>query len=281
MNTQVPLPIAYKPKRSRSLRKRAKNILRLNGVRMGMVLATILFMTLWIISIYLVENTWYAIDWLTVYAQSQPLYDFLDILLYIADGLIVFFICLPLLYGWIRYMYLAATGVVPPYSILFTAFSSARAYFRSLGIVLLFILQSSLPLLLFGGAITLTYLCYIQATIWGYLLCPLCAIVGIALLILGTVANAGASLVFILDINHPSLPVLRLFRRAHHLRRGTRFQVWLLGLSFLPHVILGIISLGLSLLFHAIPLQFITVQRALLSITGESLPVGETVSSDR
>ncbi len=281
MKPYVPTPVPYQAKRPRSLRKRAADILRQPGVRMSMVLATVLFLTVWISSIYLIENTWYAVDWLAVYAKSPALYTLLDILLYVADGLIVFFLCLPLLYGYIRYIYLAATGAVPPYSVMFCAFTSARAYVRTLGLTLLFLFQSAIPFALFAASIALAYVCFTQATLLGYLLSVPCVIVGTALLILGTIANAGASLIFILDINYPDTSVFRLYRRAHALRKGKRAEIWLLELSFLPHLIPGALSLGLSLLFHAIPLQFITVQRALLSITGEWLPVVRVVPSDR
>lgn len=281
MSNLVPAPRAYQAKRPRSLRKRAADILRQPGVRMGMVLTSILFLTLWIATIYLVENTWYAVDWLATYAKNPQLYKILDWALYVVDGLVILFVCLPLTYGWIRYMYLAATGAVPPYSIMFAAFANARVYFRTLSIALIFLLQAALPFLLFGGAVALAYLCYNRAALLYYLLCVLCAVVGTALLILGTIANAGSSLIFILDINHPTDSIPRLLRRSRLLCKGRRPEIWLLELSFLPHLIPGVLSLGISLLFHAIPLQMITMQRALLSITGEWLPVVETVPSDR
>ncbi|MBQ7337765.1 MAG: hypothetical protein IJW40_04830 [Clostridia bacterium] len=277
-DTKTPLPIRYAGGHSRSVKKSAADILSRPGIRMSMILATLLFISVWIGTLYLVENTWLALDWSGLYESSPLLYSALDILLYLVDGLIVIFLCIPLAYGWFRFMYLAAGGVTPPYSVLFTAFGNQTIYLRSLALMLRLLLRCAIPLLIFAAAAVIAFLFFTLGGVFGIFLMVIFSVLAAVALLLGTLYNAGVTLVIFLDINHPDLSVKTLFAQAKQLLEKKKAELWLMELTLIPWLLLGLVTIGTVLIFHTIPLYFISLQRALCGITGEILPVAETVT---
>ena len=279
MTNVTPTPKPYRAPAARSVKKHAQDILSRPGVRMGYVLSTILLLTTWIGSIYLVENTWYALDWIALYEASPLAYNLLDALVYVLDAIVIVFLGLPLLYGWLRYVSLASTGTTPSLSLLFTPFGQKHDYMRSLAVTLCLaahLVLLLLPCALFGA---LCFFCAVWGGVIGWLLAVLLGILALAALIGATLGNAGMLLVVFLDINHPALTVRELLALAHRYRKGKRFELWLLGLSLIPQFLLGLLTIGTLLLFHAIPLALISFQRAYGGITGERLPVTDVVST--
>lgn len=264
--------LVYRPERPRSRRRRAKEILAVPGVRMSMILATMCFLTFWVGTLYLIENTWYAINWNTLYGISQPLYYLCNGLVYLTDAAVVVLIGLPLSYGWFRYLFLAATAALPPYSVLFSAFGSKRLYWRSIAVTIRCLLRVALP---YAAAWVLVKIAQWTAAfggvVGGILMVLFAVAAGLALFI-GTLVNAGATVVFYLDIRHEDESIGTLFARARAQRQGRRVELWLCCLSLLPTFCLGILSLGILLLYHAVPCAAVTMQQEFSVLTDEPLP---------
>ena len=270
-------PILYTPPEKRSVRRVSSDIISRPGVRMGMLLSTLLFLSVWIGTIYLVENTWYALDWVKLYEISEPLYHALDILLYVVDGLIVLFCGIPLIPGWIRYMYLAANGSTPPFSIIFATYANRKSYRRAMLLTLGMLWRLLALLAVFAAVTLLSMLAFSLPGALGYVLMIILALSAAAILIFGSIRLAGLTIAVFLDINHPTAPLRTIFLRAKTLLRGKHIEIWLLELSLLPHVILGLVTIGVYMIFHTIPLYFTCLQRQFCDITGEHLPVAEVV----
>lgn len=273
-------PITYTPERQPSTRMVASDILRRPGVRMGMLLSTLLFLSVWIGTIYLVENTWYALDWVKLYDRSETLYHALDILLYVVDALIIVFCGLPLIPGWIRYMHLAASGTTPPFSIMFYAYANRKAYRRAMLLTLGILWRPVVLLAAFAAVTWLSMLAFSLPGALGYVLMIILALSAAAILIFGSIRIAGVTLAAFLDTNHPTASLRTVFSRSGAMLRGKHIEIWLLALSLLPHVILGILTFGVYMILHTIPLYFTCLQRKFCDISGEHLPVAEVVIPD-
>ena len=272
-------PLAYQPTPPPSAHRVATNILHRPGVRMGMLLSTLLFLSVWIATIYLVENTWYALDWVKLYENHEPLYHTLDILLYVVDGLIVLFCCVPLIPGWMRYMLLTATGTTPPFSILFYAYANRKSYRRAMLLTFGILWRIVALLAVFALTSVLAMLAFILPGALGYVLMVILAISAAAVLIFGSIQLAGTSMVIFLDINHPTAPLRTIFSRTKAMLRGKKSEIWLTELTLLPHILLGILTFGVYMILHTIPLYFTALQQHYSRITGEHLPVTEIVLS--
>lgn len=276
----VPTPHPHPTAHPGSLRKDAQRILTTPGVRISMVLATVLFLTFWIGSIYLVENTWYSINWNTLYEKSEMLYHLADALVYAVDAVIVVFVGLPLLYGWLRFMFLAATGALPPYSVLFCAFGNRRIYFRSIALCILAAVLIAWPYALAVLMALLAYLLNAYGGIIGVTLMVLLSILSGATVILGSLCNTGSTLLLWLEINHPDDSIKQLLVRTFDAVNGKRAELWLHNMTLIPTYLLGIVTLGVMLIYHALPLTFVAQQRSYAALTGERLPSATIVFPD-
>ncbi len=279
--SSVPTPIPYKPTPVRSVRRHAKDVLSRPGVRMSMLLSFLVMLIVWIASVYLVENTWLALNWYALYEISPFLYVLLDGFLYLIDAVVVVFLGFPLLYGWLRHSYLAATGTTPPLSVLFAAFGNRSVYWRSQAIVLRMLLHIAIPV---GGFALLVFLAHVVTglgSVTGYILMVVLAILAAVVLIFGWIANVGLTMVVFLDINHAELGINALFSRYRALCRGRRSELWLLQLSLIPSWLLGVLSLGTLLLIHAVPHSLICMHRVFCRMTGEKLPTAAPVQLPR
>ena len=270
-------PRAYQPAPAPNTRRVAAQILRRPGVRMGMLLSTLLFLSVWVGSIYLVENTWYALDWVKLYQNSKTLYHVLDILLYVVDGFVILFFGIPLIPGWIRYMMLAATGTTPPFSILFYAFANRKTYRRAMLLTFGMLWRVVLAVAVFALVTLLAILTLALPGVLGYALMVLLAVAAAAILIFSSIYLAGTTMAIFLDINHPSATVRTILSRSKALLRGKKSDLWLTELFLFPHVLLGILTFGVYMTFHTIPLYFTALQQHYSSITNERLPVAELV----
>ena len=272
-------PRTYQPAPPPNPRRVAAQILRRPGVRMGMLLSSLLFLSVWVGSIYLVENTWYALDWVKLYQNSESLYHVLDVLLYVVDGLVILFFGIPLIPGWIRYMLLAATGTTPPFSILFYAYANRKIYRRTMLLTFGMLWRVVLVLAAFALATLLAILVFALPGVLGYTLMVILAVAAAAILIFGSIHLAGTTMVIFLDINHPTASVRTILSRAKALLRGEKSDLWLTELFLFPHVLLGVLTFGVYMTFHTIPLYFTALQQHYSRITGEHLPVTEIVLS--
>ena len=51
-------------------------------------------------------------------------------------------------------------------------------------------------------------------------------------------------------------------------------------MTLIPAYLLGIVTLGVMMIYHAIPLTFVTQQRRYAALTGERLPCATVVFPD-
>lgn len=279
--TTTPHPVPFTQPTQRTVKRCAADILSRPGVRMHMLLSTIILLAVFTGSIYLVENTWFALDWDALYENSPLLYDLLDALLYAIDAVIVLLFGIPLAYGWLRYLYLCATGITPPLSILFFAFGNRQTYLRTLAIMLCMLLHLAVPAAVLCALIWLIRLFAALGTAFGIVMIVLLSIVSAAVAVIGWLLSVGITWIVMLDLNHPDMRIKELFVHQRTLTRQKRSELWLLQLTLLPLWLLGVLTLGTVLLLHSLPLSVICMQRAFCDLTGERLPTVAPEQSSR
>ena len=250
----------------RSHRLRARQTLAIPGLRLHVIVATLIFLTMWVGGLYMVENAWYALNWSAIYKQNEALYAFVDTLFYLTDGLFIVFGGLPLVYGYARYLVHSATGVLPPLSALFYAFGNRARYFRSLWLMIRLLLRYTLWL---GIVVLSVFLAQAIQRAWGnalvYLLAPFIGVYTVV----GSIGIGIGDAIFLLDINHPEYTVNEVFRASRIALRPQLLQTWLLKVTLIHHWLIGILSLGTLLLFHSLPYCLFTQQYAVWSILCE------------
>jgi hypothetical protein len=259
----APIEVSASEISYRDFRIRARQTLARPGLRMHVIVATIVFLTMWVGSLYMLENAWYALDWQGMYQKSQTLYTLIDVLFYLTDALFLVFGALPLLYGYIRYLIRCATGTVPPLSTLFEAFGSGKHYLRALCIMLRMTLRYAVWL---GGVVLLVLLAEALYRVLGTAAIILPAVLAGVYTVIGSIGIGIGNAVFLLDFNHPDHRVNQLFRASREIMRPHLLPLWLLKMRLLPLWLLGFLSLGTLLLFHSLPYCVFVQQYAVWSI---------------
>jgi len=197
--------------------------------------------------------------------QSPLWYTLLDQMFYLLDILVIILVGLPLLYGACMIYMAAADGKKEPMTTLFCAFSSPSAYRRSLAVMIGLLLP---PLLVAGSALWLTHLAtgaeqaWMTALYYGLAL----LLVVSACLLLGC-HDAVLRLYYL----HPDASVFRLFSASRRKTRGRLFELFLFKLSYTGWWLLSVLSLGIVLIFHALP-AFILAYTVRLDVSDESKP---------
>ncbi len=226
--------------------KRAVRLcLRRPGLRLRLALAILAALSLTVGAVYVVESMFYAVPWRAVSERSPALYHALEALLYLSDAAVVLFLGVPVFHGACRVILSAATGVPLPLATLFDAFSCGRQYRRTLAVTLLCLLSAS-------GAVGIVY-GLLRLSLWTGQFSPVAAVLP-ALLCAGaicvlSVLLSGFFTILPLSCLAPETPVRVLFAASRSLTRGGLTSLWVLRLSLLPHVLLGVLTFGISLIF--------------------------------
>ena len=271
-------PIEVKPSDAlfRDFRVRARFTLALPGLRLRVIIATLVFLSMWVGGFYMVENVWYALDWGGLYETSESLYTLTDAIFYMTDALFCVFAGLPLVYGYARYMVRCATGVVPPLSTLFDAFSSRASYFRALALTLRLFLRLALWLGVVGLLVLVAEALRGMTGDWiVFVLAPLAGIYAV----FGWIGIGIGDAVFALELMHPELSVRELLRLSRRMLQPQLLRLWLLKITLLPQWLLGALSLGTLLIFHALPFCLFTEQYAVWDII-EQKPTASGLLAD-
>lgn len=253
----------FSPPASRTVHQRANELLARPHMRLHLILAVLCCLTFWIGSIYMSEITFNAVPWNSLYENQYALYVLLDILYYVLDTLIILLIGLPLLFGCAMIFEGAARGVREPMATLFCAFDSPRHYFRVLGMTLRLLLATALPVLLCVGAVWASILTDTLSALWG--------IFPSALLFLfaASVVLCRNDAVLTLAYDDPTASVRALFARSHQLTQGRWLALWKFKLSYIGWAVLSVLSLGLVLIFHALPHFSLSYSLLLTSEAGD------------
>ena len=244
-------------------RHRANELLTLPHMRLHLILAILCCMTFWIGSIYISECTFNAVPWESLYESRYALYVLLDILFYVVDGLIIVLIGLPLLFGCAMIFEGAARGVREPMFTLFCAFDSPRCYRHTLGLMLRLLGAHALPAALCAWLMWARYETDGPSTLWETVPMTL-----VFLLIVSVILGRNDA-VLTLAYEHPAATVRELFARSRALTRGKWFALWNFKLSYIGWAVLSLLSLGLVLIFHALPHFSLSYSLFLTSEAGE------------
>ena len=229
-------------------RRRANELLALPHMRLHVILAILCCLTFWIGGIYLSERTFNAVPWAKLHENDWLLYTLLDVVYYVVDGLIVIFLGLPLLYGCAMIFEGAARGVREPMSTLFCAFGSPRRYRRALGVVLG---VAVLPAILFALCALFAYQVKFAETPGQAVLILLYT--ALPFFILACLGCVCYDAVFTLAYDDPTASVRELFARSRAITKGRLCELFRFKLSFVVWTLLSVLTLGLVLIFHALP----------------------------
>ena len=228
-------------------RKRANELLALPHLRLHLILAILCCLTFWIGGIYISERTFNAVPWAKLHENDWLLYTLLDVVYYVVDGLIILFLGLPLLYGCAMIFEGAARGVREPMTTLFCAFESPRRYRRALGVMLGVAL---LPAILFVMCVLFAYQIKFTQSPWQAVLILLYTALPMLAVLLGR-SRYDAALTLAYD--DPTVSVKDLFARSRAITKGRLWELFRFKLSFVVWTLLSVLTLGLVLIFHALP----------------------------
>ena len=236
-----------RPPSADTSRRRANELLALPHMRLHLILAILCCLTFWIGGIYLSERTFNAVPWASLYEGNRLLYTLLDVVYYVVDGLIILFLGLPLLYGCAMILEGAARGVREPMTTLFCAFESPRRYRKTLGLMLRFIGAHALPVALCAWLIWARYQTDGPDTLWETLPTTL------VFLFVASIVLGRNDAVLTLAYDDPTASVRDVFARSRTLTKGRLWGLFRFKSSFVGWALLSVLTLGLVLIFHALP----------------------------
>lgn len=237
--------------RSKAAKLTAAVLLRLPGMRMHLVLTAILCLCFWVGIIYIGECTFAAIPWEALHEQSPVWYMVLDQMFYLLDVIVIVLMGLPLLYGACMIYGAAVDGKKEPLATLFCAFSSPSAYRRALAVML----ELLLPALLAAGAIL--YLLRLAKSAEHVGMAVLFSALALLFIFAVCLLMGCHDAVLRLCYLHPDVPPRQLFAASRHATKGQLFSLLLFKATYLGWWMLSILSLGIALIFHALPAFFL------------------------
>ena len=229
------------------IRQRARELLSLPHMRLHLILATLCCLAFWIGGVYINECAFNAVPWEHLYHNNFLLYTLLDVLYYVTDGLVVLMLGLPLLYGCAMIFEGAARGVREPMATLFYAFTSAHAYRRALGVVFCLLI---FPLLSLSACAGVAWVCFDAidpSTLYTTIPLSLLFMAFMAVLL------GQNDAVLTLAYDDPDATVSSLLARSRAITKGRLWDLFRFKLTFIGWGALSVLSLGLVLLFHALP----------------------------
>lgn len=239
--------IISRPPASAMAKKRASDLLARPHMRLHLILATLCCMAFWIGSVYMSEITFNVVPWASLHEENYVLYVALDVLYYTIDAIIILLLGLPLLYGCAMIFEGAARGVREPMITLFCAFDSPRCYRRTLGLMLRLLGAHALPVGLCAWLTWARYEIAGSSSLWETL--PMTLV----FLLIVSIVLGRYDAVLTLAYDDPSATVRELFARSRALTRGRWFALWKFKLSYVGWAALSVLTLGLALIFHALP----------------------------
>ena len=245
------------------IRLRARALLAMPHMRMHLILTVLCCMTFWIGSIYISECTFNAVPWESLYESRYLVYLLLNLLFYTADALIILLIGLPLLYGCAMIFEGAARGVREPMTTLFCAFDSPRRYRKTLGLMLWLLGAHLLTPVLCAILVWALYDSIGTVSFWVTL--P----VTLIMLLAASVILGRNDAVLALAYDDPSASVHEWFVRSHRITKGKHLSLWQFKLSYIGWGLLSVLSLGLVLILHALPLFSLSYSLLLTAEAGD------------
>ena len=229
----------------------ARRIAALNltnhGMRLHLIFASLITMTLWVGCLYLTENLFAVVPWVALHQNTPALFRLLNILFYVIDGMIILFLGFPLLFGCANIFSAAGNGKQLALTALFEAFGNGRTYARSIAVMLIILAPRALAVLLLR-ALWLYVLPH--HTIGLTLLCLPLMLLPIALITWGLgLDDAYLPLV----LHQPHMGIWALYKQSVRLTRPHLFRIWCFKLCYLLWGLLSIVSMGVLFFGHALP----------------------------
>lgn len=228
-------------------RRIAVSRLRQDGMRLHLVLASVICLSISLGTLYLAELTMLVIPWQSLYDTHRLLYSLLDGLYYLVDTALIVFIVLPLLFGAARIFDGASRDERVPLSEIFSPFRSGRSYARTV----LVMLTLTVPRLLAFWLVRALWLAADGRPLGTRLgLYALAAVLLLAVSLLLTLDDA----VLPMALRHESLGLRALWRISYAHGSNRMLALWRFKLGYLGWCALSILSLGTVLILHALPL---------------------------
>ena len=227
-------------------RRKATDRLHRGNTRLHLALACIVCLTFIIGTVYLADCVFCTIPRAEIRQESIIKYFLVDVTTGLIQVLLAVFLDLPLLFGTAMIFIGAAYDEDRPLSTVFCAFEGSRAYFRAIAIMLRLLIW---PLLSIGLAALLVLATRVITDVLAVAILFFAA----SLLLLSTLLYGANDAVLPLAFCHPDTPIRQLFRESHAMTKGRRFSQLRFKLSYVGWALLGVVTLGLSLLFHTIP----------------------------
>lgn len=229
-------------------RRIASTQLRIRGLRLHLILAALLTLVFWVGCLYLTENIFAVVPWVTLYEDAYALFVLLNVLYYTVDVAVAVCLGFGLLYGCATVFHAASQGEQLPLAALFGAFGSRRSYGRAIAVIVL---------LAFPRAIAVTVL----RVLWQQLMTAQ-GLVSTLLWLLLTLAFLAAATILLgfddallpLALAEPQESPLRLYGRSVRLCGSYLVRIWLYKLTYLGWGVLSVLTLGALLIGHTLPL---------------------------
>ena len=250
-------------KDARSSRLQAAGLLRLPGLRLHLILSAVLCLCFWVGIVYVCECMFAAVPWEALREQSPLWHTLLDQAFYLLDAVVILLVGIPLAYGACMIYMAAADGEKAPLTTLFCAFEGPRAYLRAQGVMLGLLL----PLLAVAGAV------------WHLIdLAGKTEMPGVSWLYYGLTILLALAACFLLGVNdgvlrlaylYPDRSLFGIFAASRQTARGRLWSLFIFKLHYIGWAILSVLSLGIVLIFHALPI-FALAHTTHLGITNES-----------
>jgi hypothetical protein len=255
--------LSQNTKDARSSRLQAAGLLRLPGLRLHLILAAMLCLCFWVGIVYVCECMFAAVPWEILREQSPLWYTLLDQAFYLVDAAVILLVGIPLAYGACMIYMAAADGESAPFTTLFCAFEGPRTYLRAQGVMLGLLL----PVLAVAGvAWHLVDLANRSDLLW-----LSCLYYGLTiLLVVGACSVLGLNDgVLRLSYLHPDHSLFGIFSASQSATRGRLWSLFFFKLRYIGWAILSVLTLGILLIFHALP-SFALAHTTHLGITNES-----------
>ena len=235
------------PPVGKTARLQASALLRLPGLRIHLVLTAILCLCFWTGIVYICECVFAAVPWATLSEQSPLWYEILDQAFYYLDVVVIVLVGIPLLYGACMIFAAAVDGQKAPMTTLFCGFAGPRAYARALGIMLGMLLPA---LAIAAGILYLVRLTKngeMAELAWLYY--ALIVLLPLVICLLSGAHDGALRLSYL----RPDMSAHRIFAASRRAAKGRLAKLFLFKLSYLAWAVLSVLSLGIVLIFHALP----------------------------
>ncbi len=227
-------------------RRIASANLRTRGMRLHLILAALLTMTFVVGTMYLTENLFAVVPWVSLHEYAYELFAVLDVAFYLMDAAVLVFLGCPLLYGCAAIFHAAADGRKLPLVTLFDAFGHARTYGRAIAVMLIIIAPRAFVFFLL-------HMLWSSAAVSPPGIALLLGLLSLALIAIATLLFGLDDALLSLALQHRDSRITVLYRQSLTLTRHRLTRIWLCKLTYIGWTLLSVFTLGVLFFGHTLP----------------------------